>query len=226
MDFYEAARFQYASARLLLKLAQFRESGTFSSRITTPSNNDIRIEPQREGSFVFDILPLAAIVAPLLIDVPLSAMLSYVIDRIFKPADDEVMKTALENDAKAIDILGKAAEKNADATLEIMKHLETQQELLSKKDDERALLYERLKAESNRRHFLEGQRAAFEKIEPRQEAKLMTMAAPLLKEIGVPLRRSASHAKIERGHTKKDIAIAQIDWQMTKDIDLAIVDKE
>jgi hypothetical protein len=41
LDFYEAARFQYAAARLVVKLSQFRARGNFVKKITNTSNQDI-----------------------------------------------------------------------------------------------------------------------------------------------------------------------------------------
>jgi hypothetical protein len=41
MDFYEAARFQYAAARLSVKLDQFRRTGRFSKRVTESSRTNI-----------------------------------------------------------------------------------------------------------------------------------------------------------------------------------------
>lgn len=226
MNFYEAARFQYASARLLLKLSQFREKGNFSSRITSDNQRDIRLEATQAGSFIFDIMPLATLVAPVLLEVPLSAMLSYVIERVFKPADDEVMKQALSNDAKAIDILGKAMDRGSDATRDILDHLREERALVEKLSEDKAALYERLLAESSRRSFLEGRASAFANVSPQQEAKLITMAAPLIKEMGVPLRKSASRLDIVKSTGHVSQPIASIDESMTDEIELAVVDDE
>lgn len=55
MNFYESARFQYAAARLMVKLAQFRKSGKFSKNITSKSNFDIKLISQSDGSFNINV---------------------------------------------------------------------------------------------------------------------------------------------------------------------------
>jgi len=55
MNFYESARFQYAAARLMVKLAQFRHSGRFVQKITNNSNFDIKLKSQSDGSFNINV---------------------------------------------------------------------------------------------------------------------------------------------------------------------------
>ena len=55
MNFYESARFQYAAARLIVKLAQFRQRGNFSQKITNNSNIAIELVAQTEGSFNINV---------------------------------------------------------------------------------------------------------------------------------------------------------------------------
>lgn len=52
MDFYEAGRFQYGAARLMVKLDQFRRTGRFYSRVTIDNNTSIRLRNQEDGSFI------------------------------------------------------------------------------------------------------------------------------------------------------------------------------
>jgi hypothetical protein len=55
MNFYECARFQYAAARLMVKLAQFRKQGSFKKKITNSSNFNIELVSQSNGSFNINI---------------------------------------------------------------------------------------------------------------------------------------------------------------------------
>lgn len=55
MDFYESARFQYAAARLSVKLDQFRRTGRFSKRITAESRTNIDLHAFSPGSFNLNI---------------------------------------------------------------------------------------------------------------------------------------------------------------------------
>lgn len=55
MNFYESARFQYAAARLMVKLAQFRRTGKFVKKISTRSNVGVQLVSQADGSFNINI---------------------------------------------------------------------------------------------------------------------------------------------------------------------------
>lgn len=197
MDFYESARFQYSASRLLVKLDNFRRTGDFPAKISYKNTPEILLLPSRAGSFGLDVIgPALAIAGPLLIEAPLSAMLSYAIDRIFKSADDEAIREALATNRHLVQTFDRTISGRDDTinrTLDIIK------DRLDKEDDLNAeirSLHERIIADQERRLELANYSNAFRKINEDQEANLITMAAPLLKEMNVPLRRSASSAKI------------------------------
>src|SRR4051794_4684349 len=86
LNFYEASRFQYAAARLLVKLSQFRNSGRFRQKITDQSNVGITLRAQAEGSFRINVdAPDAGPNVPTeqntFLDVPLANLLAYVSER-------------------------------------------------------------------------------------------------------------------------------------------------
>ncbi len=197
MDFYEAARFQYAVARLSVKLDRFRRTGTFPQKVTRQNNTSINLRRYRDGSFGIDVIaPALATVAPLMLEVPLTALWTYIVERVFKPADQDNIKRALETTTNLAAIFDRriaASDRQAALTLEVLAHeLEANRELNAATRE----LYERLLAETERRAYLEGQERLLSRITPDQDAELVTMATPLLKEIAVPLRRSASLASI------------------------------
>lgn len=97
MNFYEAARFQYAAARLLVKLSQFRETGKFSQKITQKSNFDIRLTALADGSFNINVEELGhQPKEPPFVDLPLSDMLAYVSERIVDKMEEEKVKKLIK----------------------------------------------------------------------------------------------------------------------------------
>ena len=56
LDFYEAGRFQYGAARLMVKLDQFRRQDRFSARVIYENNTRILLKTQEDGSFVISTL--------------------------------------------------------------------------------------------------------------------------------------------------------------------------
>lgn len=226
MDFYESARFQYAASRLLVKLDNFRRNGKFPKKISYKNTPDILILPTVSGSYGLEVIaPALATLGPLLVEAPLSAMLSYVIDRIFKPAGDDNIREALVTHRELIrtfdtTIIGRDA--TIDRTLDMLqKRMERDDELNSTIRG----LYERLIADKDRKSELLEYRDQFRKINDDQEADLITMAAPLLKEMNVPLRRSARNVRIITSHNYKRREILRADKNMADAVDLAIVDR-
>jgi hypothetical protein len=190
MDFYEAARFQYAAARLSVKLDQFRKTGRFSKRITSESRTNIDLFPFERGSFNLKIAATDEADRQPKIDVPLTALWTYVIERVFQPVetsaaldliDDNSLRSEffqlvednIFDSSQAIDLLRKRIESDRGLAY-------TESELLS-----------RLISEAERRAYLASHRDLLSQITPEQDAALVTMATPLLSEIAVPLRRSA-----------------------------------
>lgn len=227
MDFYEVARFQYAAARLAVKLDHFRRKGTFPDRVTRQANMKIDLKPFAEGSFLIDIIaPIAAISAPLLVELPLSSLWAYVVERIFKPADNEALLSALGTQERLLETFDRTIEGREDTmrrTLDLLQEEIAQNRELSVKNTE---LNERLLAETGRRSFLEGREEAFSQITGEQDAKLLRMAAPLLKELAIPLRRSAKTAKIfiSDDESEPPIPILAADRPMVESVELSVVD--
>ncbi len=226
MDFYEFARFQYSASRLLVKLDNFRRTGTFPKRITFENQHRITVKPFREGSFGLDIIaPVAMEVARIAYEVPISALFTYVVERVFKPAEDDVVRDALSTQRRLIDAYENNIEgrdNTATRTLDMLRdEIDNGRDL----NEMNRNLLERLNAETERRAYLQGQRDVLRRFTPEQDADLVTMAAPLLKEMNVPLRDSAKSVSIRRREGRNTTQILYATKQMADEVDIAVVDR-
>lgn len=226
MDFYEAARFQYAAARLLVKLDNFRRNGDFPKKITYKNTPNINVLPSRPGSFGIDIFaPFVAVAAPMLVEVPLSSMLSYVIDRVFRSADDDVIREALATQRDLIETFDNAIagrDRTIDRTLDLLQNKIEREEFLT---DQVISLQDRIIADQQRRIELAEYGPQLRGITEEREADLITMSAPLLKEMNVPLRRSAKKVSIRSVKNGERRNILSADKAMADAVELAIVDR-
>lgn len=226
MDFYESARFQYAASRLMVKLDNFRRKGDFPKKITYKNTPDILVLPARAGSFGISIIaPIAALATPLLLEVPLSALLSYVIDRVFKSADDDTIRESLRTQRDLIDVFEATVagrDKTIDRTLELLAHRIDRADYLT---DEVLSMQMRLIAEQQRRLELAEFGTQLRRITDEQSADIITMSAPLLKEMNVPLRRSARRLSIISTKNEQARNLLSADKAMADAVELAIVDR-
>ncbi|NMW31124.1 hypothetical protein HKD42_03520 [Altererythrobacter sp. RZ02] len=226
MDFYEAARFQYSASRLLVKLENFRKTGEFPKKISYKNAPEIRILPARPGSFGLDIIaPAIAMGTPLLLEVPIGALFSYVIDRIFRPGDDEAIREALATNRELVEVFDRTIAGKDDTIDRTLNLLQDRIEKADQLNDKIAALYERLIADQNRREQLQEFRPEFRKIGEGQNADLITMSAPLLKEMNVPLRRSARSVTVRTTQNDRPRDILRASKEMADAVDLAVVDR-
>ncbi|WP_416463536.1 hypothetical protein [Sphingomonas sp. VDB2] len=226
MDFYESARFQYSASRLLVKLDNFRRTGSFPKKITYNNTPDILILPTRRGSFGIDvIIPVLQAAAPVIYEAPLGAMLSYVIDRVFSPADDDVIKSALANNDHLLDVFERTIEGRDEALARTLEMLQRRMDNDDDIDQKIWSLYERLLADQERKALLSDERAVLQRIPADDEAELITMAAPLLKEMNVPLRRSARKVNISATANDNETRILYANKSMADAVDTQKVDR-
>jgi anion-transporting ArsA/GET3 family ATPase len=227
MDFYEAGRFQYGAARLLVKLDQFRRTGRFSQKITYGNNTRITLEAQEPGSFVIGALaPLANMIAEAFVAAPVSLLWSYVVDRIVKPASDDNLREALATNREMLGVFQADIAEREDRTRRTLDLLENR---IARGDDlteENRQLHERLLAETERRAYLEGEAAMLRRISIEQDTKLVSMAAPLLRDMGVALRSSASTLRVatEQGPNRRRMLF--LNRQMASEIETSLIDEE
>ena len=63
LSFYEAARFQYAAAKLLYKLEHFRQKGIVLDRVSRKIDADIRVSTAKEGDLPLILVPVSELVS-------------------------------------------------------------------------------------------------------------------------------------------------------------------
>jgi len=227
MDFYEASRFQYDAARLMVKLDQFRQTGRFAQKITYQNNTRITLTAQGDGCFVIAALaPLAGQIAEVFVTTPISLMWSYVVDRIVKPATKDDLHLALENNRDLIGVyqadIAERAETNR-RTLDLLENRIARGDELTLENVE---LRERLLAEAERRAYLEGERATLREISLEQDTKLISMAAPLIKGMGVALRSSARTLNVASAEAADRRRIMFLNRRMASEVETSVVDDE
>ncbi len=197
MDFYEAARVQYAAARLSVKLDRFRRYGSFPKKVTSVSNTGIDLSPFGKGSFHIRFnTPETRYSPEWYLRLPLATMWAYVVERVFKPASPEEMRSGLWWEDELLDHFDNDISGRENPASQTLFAINSAIASGVSIDDDARQLAERLTAEALRREYLTGLSSQLSVISPEQDAQLITMAAPLLKELGLPLRRSASIASI------------------------------
>lgn len=229
LNFYEAARFQYATARLVVKLAQFRDVGRFNKRIHESSNFDVLLETHREGSFDITILaPLLVAGYDAFVSTSLSTLMTYVFERIVgKSSDNEVAKT-LNSVQEITDTFGQISENNTDQMRQVLEYVDKNQDRLMAMADKQAELYERLLTERERVNLLERNSSELRKIDPVREQKLISMSAPLVTEMATVLRTSADSLQViaQSNTSGRESNILYLNKKMAEDIENDVVDQQ
>ena len=111
LNFYEAARFQYAAARLTVKLLQFRSEGRFVKKITYSSNQEVLLQTQKDGSFDISILvPALHIAQEAFLKVSITQMMSYVFERVVGKTSNSDVAKALNTQDGIVELLGKISD--------------------------------------------------------------------------------------------------------------------
>lgn len=227
MNFYESARFQYAAARLMVKLAQFRSRGKFVKKISARSNINIQLVGQSDGSFNINIEdPGQPDNEKDFVKIPLSDMIAYVSERIVEKIDGAVLAQNLLPGSTSLG----GAEMGADQLSEVDQLIETylkDESALAELPPEAKDLVKRRVAESHREKRLAENEAAISKIDFESGQKLIAMAAPLLSEMAqTSLRRSANSFEIKSSVDGQTKSILFLDEKMAREIETAIVDRE
>jgi hypothetical protein len=226
MDFYESARFQYAAARLAYKLDSFRRTGTFPQKISNKIDTRIELIPYKSGcfdiTFLAPLIPIISEYGKPFIEVPISSLLSYAFDRLFRK-DETASSVSLAE--KSIDGMREAVAALKDNNTEWMDFYHQQdqerQELWRNSQE----LYERLLAEKDRQILTMENQNALKRIGVDQEREIMRMAAPLIRELEVPLRKSADYVRVYRGVNDNYYRMLHVDYNDLQAISLEEIDK-
>jgi len=227
MNFYEASRFQYAAARLMVKLAQFRREGKFVQNITDGSNFNIVITSHAEGSFDINTeAPEAEASDKKFVNLTLGDMLSYVSERLLQKTDEKDVKSSIQANAQVSSSISVSEGEDEDQLDDILEQLRADPELLGALHSETREVVERRLAEMERQAKLDAAQSEIAKIDAAREQKLISMSAPLVREMAVALRRSAKTLKVVSTAAGKGSSVVYLSQQMASDIEDTKVDRE
>lgn len=232
LNFYEAARFQYAAARLLVKLAQFRNTGKFRQKITDLSNLGILLEAQSPGSFRINTEEPEHPILPnpdnqnVFLGMSLADLLSYVIERVIAKTDDNDLITLFNAVPQITSQHGVLLADDSQKLERIVKQLSTDKVLRDSIFPEASELVERRISELNRKERLAANQSQVARIDAPREQKLISMAAPLISEMATALRRSADTLKIIGTSDSTSSNVLFLNQSMAQDILSSKVDDQ
>ena len=227
LNFYESARFQYAAARLLVKLAQFRYGGRFVKNISNKTNFDIRLDAQAPGSFNINIEDGGQDPADeSFINISLADLIAYVSERIIEKIDETALgeMAVASRDGRAVD--GAVATGSSSALEQLVESAMDDRDLTSRLPLQIRDLVKRRVAEAYRERRLAEKKSAIARIDFARSQKLISMSAPLISEMATVLRRSADTFEVTSSVEGKTRSVLFLDRQMAQEIETAVVDQE
>ena len=184
MNFYESARFQYAAARLLVKLAQFRSGGRFVKNITNASNLNIQLLTQADGSFNVNVEDPGQVASESkFIEVSLADLLAYVSERVIEKIADSPLLTQ----TTALEGVGSEGGTLSDQRGEAVRLAEialSDSPLTAALPAELKELVRRRAAESYRERRLDANRSAISRIDFVRGQRLVAMSCSAHKRYG------------------------------------------
>ncbi|WP_245295948.1 hypothetical protein [Methylobacterium sp. C1] len=227
MNFYESARFQYAAARLMVKLVQFRQSGRFVKNITNNSNFDVQLVSQSDGSFNINIeSPEQSTGDDPFMRASLADLVAYVSERVVEKIDENSLQDTTTGSADRPpggDAPGDAPVAALDRLIATIRSGEASASDLPPQIGE---LIKRRVAETDREQRLALNQAEISRIDIARSQKLIAMSAPLISEMATALRRSANTLEITTATTGGSNSVLFLDRRMAQEIETAIVDDE
>jgi hypothetical protein len=227
LDFYEAGRFQYGASRLMVKLDQFRRTGRFASRITTDNNTRILLDTQEDGSFVIStVVPFLQAGGGEYISTGLGTLWSYVADRVLNTTNSNDIQAALETQGQMLEVFNEQMANQANQNEQVLDMLRRRMDAGDQLTAANAALYERLLAERERSVRLQAEAGLLRKITPEQDARLVSMAAPLLKDMGVATRNSAGTVTVAINDNEQRRPIVFLDRKIAAEVDTSRIDDE
>lgn len=227
MNFYESARFQYAAARLLVKLAQFRSTGRFTQKITNNTNIAVQLISQSDGSFNINVEePTQTSPSEDFIQISLSDLLAYVSERLVGKIDETILSGS---------VVAQQLRRYADGTSQsdpiasldqLVEAALADEKMTAALPDQVQELIKRRIAETYRERRLGERRQAVARIDFARSQKLIAMSAPLLSEMATALRRSADTLEVTSSQDGNARPVLFLDRRMAQEIETATVDQE
>lgn len=224
MNFYESARFQYAAARLVVKLAQFRKNGKFAKNITSKSNFSIQLKSQSDGSFNINIEdPGQPPEDKPFINISLADLIAYVSERVIEKIDEPTLATAAALPPGQVD--GAQSPNPATALDSLASDVMAGNSQVASLPDSVQDLVKRRIAESHREARLAENESTISRISSDQGQKLIAMSAPLIGEMATALRTSADTLEVRSSAHTGTSPVLFLNRKMASEIETAIVDK-
>ena len=227
MNFYESARFQYAAARLMVKLSQFRQKGRFTQKITYKTNFDIRLVTQSDGSFNVNVeSPDQEEADEQFIKVSLADLIAYISERIIEKIDETTLSTVAASYRRGL-VVGSAEVRDPARSLdEIVSAAMADRAITAGLPSQVQDLIRRRVAEAYREQRLAENQSAIARIDSARSQKLIAMSAPLISEMATALRRSANTLEVRSQLGSQNRTVLVLDRKMAEDIETAIVDED
>ena len=230
LDFYEAGRFSYGAARLIYTLERFRQDRRVVRRLSRKVNADIRIRAAERGSFLQDVLIIAApVIADCALQVSFQAIFSYAWNLLLPPArgqdvalqianyksELEKQKTEQERErTEQIRLMTEVANNNNATTqqaLTILEHtLKNEPQAAVNAThlsiDELNARRDELNGFEQRRELSKEFRGQLDTIRPNEERTLTSQIRKPISDLALPLRSSAQSVDIGVAPGRSDYA--------------------
>lgn len=220
MNFYEAARFQYAAARLFVKLAQFRDHGRFVRKISAKSNVEVNLSAFQTGSFNMLIDASEPSREVSFVDLSLAELGAFVLERLVAKQDEKELIEAIKD--KFPSLIGGSV--NGTNDIDVLVGSSSSSGSIPSSTLDAPLL--RRLAERDREAVLANKAVEFRKIDFAREQKLVAMAAPLVGEMATALRRSAKTLEVISESDSAHRQVLFLDEKLAAEIETAVVESE
>lgn len=209
LDIYDAARFQYGAARFIYTLEVLRQKGKVPKRIVRDSiKADYRIGAAEPRCFLQSILSVAApIIADSYIKVSIEQMIAFAFEKMFPQAlnDKKAAELAVqlsEQETKRWQIM---LEKDRITSEERRDLFQLMRDLVANRNvsDERKADINKVisgeEASAARQALIKGSEEEFGKISYENVQELIAVCRNQMKEMGLPLKRSADTLTVIAG---------------------------
>lgn len=159
------------------------------------------------------------------VTIPVSHLMSYAFERLLGKESDTDIVAALNAQATVAEQFGRISDNDSASMQQALSIIEAQRQSLVDINDRHTQALERRIAELERNKVLEAERDQFASIDQVRQEKLISMAAPLVREMATALRRSADKLEIfeesERGPANR---LLYLDQEMAEEIIVSRVD--
>lgn len=227
MNFYEASRFQYAAARLLVKLAQFRHEGKFVKNITQRSNFSIKLVSLSDGSFNINIeSPTQATDDESFLKISLADLIAYVSERVIEKIDESTLSN-VPKAVKTVSSFKDLADSSIDSPIDgLVNNFFEDSTTIDNIPKYLQDIVKRRAAEIYREQRLDNKQGVISRIDSVRSQKLIAMSAPLISEMAIALRESANTLEVTATTNGQVRPVLFLDRKMAEEIETSLVDKD